>query len=108
MRKTAIAALATLSTAAAAFGAVSAPETMGPPDRAQVFVTSQGVFYDTIVLGELPPKGRFQLLEMDADGTLFTEFGPGDVGYLGGRWMADFDGDGVFTYFLCPLIPSGD
>ena len=30
-----------------------------------VFVTSQGLFYDSIVLAMLPPKGPFQLLEMD-------------------------------------------
>jgi hypothetical protein len=73
---------------------------------AVVYVTSQGLYYDTVVNGPLPPRGRFQLLEMDEDG-LFTEFGPGDQEYVGGRWMADFDGDGEFDYFSCPLLGPG-
>lgn len=73
-----------------------------------VFVKSQGLYYDTIVLGELPAKGRFQKLEVGAMG-LETDFGPGDVGYLGGRWWLD-DGDGVMEegeLFLCPLLGPG-
>ena len=72
-----------------------------------VFVTSQGLYYDTFVVKDpLPMKGRFQLL---TDGQ--TEFGPGQPGYLGGRWWEDLDGDGVQDpedhYFLCPLLPPG-
>ena len=72
-----------------------------------VFVTSQGLYYDTFVaVQELPMHGRFQLLE---NGT--TEFGPGDPGYLGGRWWVDVNGDGVQDagdqYFLCPLLGPG-
>jgi hypothetical protein len=72
-----------------------------------VFVTSQGLYYDTFVaVDPLPNKGRFQLLE---DGT--TEFGPGDPGYLGGRWWEDSNGNGEQDdedhYFLCPLLPPG-
>ena len=73
---------------------------------AVVYVTSQGLYYDTEINGALPPVGPFQLLEMDSDG-LFTEFGPGDQEYVGGRWKADFDGDGVFDYFSCPLLGPG-
>ena len=71
-----------------------------------VFVRSQGLYYDTIVLGELPPRGPFQILEM-GDRGLETEWGPGDHGYVGGRWAEDFDGDGEFNYFLCPLLGPG-
>lgn len=72
-----------------------------------VFVTSQGLYYDSIVNGPLPPQGPFQLLEMGPNG-LQTEFGPGDRGYRGGRWMMDSDGDGeIDRYFSCPLLPPG-
>lgn len=80
-----------------------------PPPRGDVvvFVTGQGLYYDSIVNGPLPPHGPFQLLEEGANG-LQTEFGPGDPGYLGGRWMIDGDGDGeIDTYFSCPLLPPG-
>ena len=73
---------------------------------AVVYVTSQGLYYDTEINGPLPPSGPFQLLEMGPDG-LFTKFGPGDREYVGGRWKADFDGDGVFDYFSCPLLGPG-
>src|SRR5262245_41758201 len=43
-----------------------------------VYVTSQGLYFDTFVaVDPLPMDGPFQLL---AEGT--TEFGPGDAGYL--------------------------
>lgn len=76
-------------------------------DTGVVFVTSQGLYYDTfVVVDPLPMKGKFQLLE---DGT--TEFGPGDPGYLGGRWWEDLNGNGVQDaddhFFLCPLLPPG-
>ena len=72
-----------------------------------VFVTSQGLYYDTFVVRDpLPMEGRFQLL---VDGK--TEFGPGQPGYLGGRWWEDLNGNGVQDpedhYFLCPLLPPG-
>ena len=67
-----------------------------------VYVSSQGLYYDTFVAAEeLPAHGPFQLLE---DGV--TEFGPGDRGYRGGRWMVP-NGNGGFDYFLCPLLPPG-
>src|SRR5690349_4898496 len=47
-----------------------------------VYVTSQGLYYDTFVVTDpLPMKGPFQLLTNGQ-----TEFGPGQPGYLGGRW----------------------
>lgn len=91
----------------AAVSAVSATRaTDNPQIGAVVYVRSQGLYYDSIVLGELPPEGTFQILEMGANG-LETDLGPGDPGYRGGRWAEDFDGDGEFRYFLCPLIPPG-
>ena len=72
-----------------------------------VYVTSQGLYYDTFVTAErLPMNGRFQLL---ANGQ--TEFGPGDPGYLGGRWWVDGNGNGMQDegddFLLCPLLPPG-
>jgi hypothetical protein len=72
-----------------------------------VYVTSQGLYYDTFVARDpLPMEGRFQSL---SNGT--TEFGPGDPGYLGGRWWEDLNGNGVQDqgdhFFLCPLLPPG-
>jgi hypothetical protein len=76
-----------------------------------VFVTSQGLYYDSIVVADpLPKKGNFQQLVPDENG-LHTEFGPGDVGHLGGRWWIDKNADGVMDsgdkYFLCPLLGPG-
>ena len=72
-----------------------------------VYVTSQGLYYDTFVTNEtLPMKGRFQLLENGQ-----TEFGPGDPEYLGGRWWEDLNGNGIQDagdhFFHCPLLPPG-
>jgi hypothetical protein len=72
-----------------------------------VYVTSQGLYYDTFVVKDpLPFHGRFQEIE---NGT--TEFGPGDPGYLGGRWWEDLNGNNVMDpddhYFLCPLLGPG-
>ena len=72
-----------------------------------VFVTSQGLYYDTFVARDpLPMKGKFQHL---VNGT--TEFGPGDPGYLGGRWWEDLNDNGVQDegdhFFLCPLLGPG-
>ena len=72
-----------------------------------IFVTSQGLYYDTFVVKDpLPMKGPFQLL---TNGT--TEFGPGDPGYVGGRWWEDLNQNGVQDaddhFFLCPLLPPG-
>jgi hypothetical protein len=72
-----------------------------------VFVTSQGLYYDTFVARDpLPMHGRFQLLQNGQ-----TEFGPGDPGYLGGRWWEDLNHNGVQDsgdhFFLCPLLPPG-
>jgi hypothetical protein len=72
-----------------------------------VYVTSQGLYYDTfVVVDPLQMEGPFQQLE---NGT--TEFGPGQPGYLGGRWWEDLNANGVQDagddYFLCPLLGPG-
>lgn len=71
-----------------------------------VYVSSQGLYYDTFVTADpLPMRGRFQKLENGV-----TEFGPGDQGYVGGRWWID-NGNGIMdandTYLLCPLLGPG-
>jgi hypothetical protein len=78
-----------------------------PATTGVIFVTSQGLYYDTFVAKDpLPMAGEFQLL---ANGT--TELGPGDAGYLGGRWWEDLNQNGVQDtgdhFFLCPLLPPG-
>ena len=72
-----------------------------------IYVSSQDLYYDTFVTADvLPMEGRFQLL---ADHV--TEFGPGDPGYLGGRWWVDVNGNGVQVagdrFFHCPLLGPG-
>ncbi|HXW04431.1 MAG TPA: hypothetical protein VD833_04305 [Vicinamibacterales bacterium] len=72
-----------------------------------VYVTSQGLYYDTFVTRDpLPMQGKFQQL---IDGQ--TEFGPGDPEYLGGRWWEDLNPNGIQDpedhFFLCPLLPPG-
>lgn len=86
---------------------LAAQDRFGSRTAGVVFVTSQGLYYDTFVLRDpLPPHGRFQLIENGQ-----TEFGPGDPGYLGGRWWEDTNGNGIQDsddhYFLCPLLPPG-
>ncbi len=77
-----------------------------------VYVTGQGLFYDSIVTADpLPFKGPFQELEMAGPSGLQTEFGPGDPGYVGGRWWIDLNGnfemDEGDKFFLCPLLGPG-
>jgi hypothetical protein len=72
-----------------------------------VYVRSQGLYYQTFVAVEsLPMQGKFQLLENGE-----TDYGPGDPGYLGGRWWEDLNGNGIQDvgdkFFLCPLLPPG-
>lgn len=75
-----------------------------------IYVTSQGLYYDSIVLADVPPNGNFQQL-MPGEKGLETEFGPGEVGHLGGRWWLDLNGDGEMNegdkFFLCPLLGPG-
>jgi hypothetical protein len=96
----------TSSAAAAPNNAVSAAR-FGDRTPGTVFVTSQGLYYDTFVVKDpLPMHGQFQLL---ANGE--TEFGPGQPGYRGGSWWEDLNGNGIQDgddhFFLCPLLPPG-
>lgn len=86
----------------------------GAPGMPVVYVTSQDLFYDSIVLGDLPYNGteNFQQLEPgEGPSGLQTEFGPTDTGYFGGRWWVDMNENGFMdeedVYFLCPLLGPG-
>jgi hypothetical protein len=98
----------------------------GPPPRdaggnrvrVVVYVTSQDLYYDSIVGPELPQKGPFQQLfppgtnpDWLAGETPSTEFGPGDPGHKGGRWWVDANGNGEMdeadVFFSCPLLGPG-
>ena len=114
MKKTKIVSLVVMMVGAAlASTHVLAKERMnGRGTGPVVYVESQGLFYDSIVLTELPPNGNFQLLKTGVGPSgLATEFGPGDVGYLGGRWWVDANGNGYQdaddSFFLCPLLGPG-
>jgi len=104
---------ATLIGAVAFSGTVFAKErTTGRGTGPVVYVTSQGLFYDSIVLKDLPAHGRFQqLFPGEGPSGLETEFGPGDHGYVGGRWWVDVNQDSEMDdgdhYFLCPLLGPG-
>lgn len=82
-----------------------------PNPQPVVYVTSQGLYYDSIVTADsLPMHGPFQKLEVGPNG-LQTEFGPGDQGYVGGRWWMDTNENDEMDpgdhYFLCPLLGPG-
>jgi hypothetical protein len=99
--------ISTLST-----GAIANARETGRGTGPVVYVTSTGLFHDSIVLADLPQKGRFQLLETGVGPSgLQTEFGPGANGYVGGRWWVDANGnkemDDEDAYFLCPLLGPG-
>ena len=105
------AALGGLALAAVSAGVPSGVQARGNVEGPVVYVTSQGLFFDSIVTTMLPPKGPFQKLEMTGPSGLQTEFGPGDRGYVGGRWWVDVNGDdemdGGDLYFSCPLLGPG-
>jgi hypothetical protein len=102
LRTSVIALVCVLSLATAANAQKGRARTSGV-----VFVTSQGLYFDTFVTRDPQPmQGPFQLL---ANGE--TEFGPGDPGYLGGRWWEDLNDNGIQDqedhFFLCPLLGPG-
>lgn len=117
--------LATLLATVALLMAVAAPalagggpppkEGDGPGDRVRVvvYVESQGLFFDSIVGPNLPANGPFQELRPGEGpgGSLATDFGPGDPGYVGGRWWVDVNGNGEMdegdAFFSCPLLGHG-
>lgn len=76
-----------------------------------VYVSSQGLYYTSFVAKDpLPMRGRFQKIGPSQFGAT-TEYGPGDPGYLGGRWWEDLNGNDIQDeddhFFLCPLLPPG-
>jgi len=81
-----------------------------PGSGLTVLVDSTQLTYDSIVTAQLPPHGPFQELVVDAAGNLSTAYGPGDPGYLGGRWWHDANGNNEMDpgeTFLCPLLGPG-
>ena len=88
----------------------AADRTNGRGTGPVIYVTSQAQYYDSIVLTDVPANGNFQQLTMTKYG-LTTEYGPGEVGHLGGRWWLDLNGDGEMNdgdkFFLCPLLGPG-
>ncbi len=81
-----------------------------------VFVTDQGLVYDSIVVAEgLSWNGQdnWQLLVPGgmAGADLTTDAGPGSEDYFGGRWYFDDDGTPGLsagdTFFICPLLGPG-
>lgn len=88
----------------------AADRTTGRGNGPIIYVTSQGLYFDSIVLTDLPNQGNFQQLAMGMNG-LETEYGPGQPGHLGGRWWLDLNGDSVMNegdkFFLCPLLGPG-
>jgi hypothetical protein len=106
-----LSAIVLLCSAMAIVGTAFAERTTGRGTGPVVFVTSQGLFFDSIVVVDpLPAKGNFQQLIPGVNG-LETEFGPGDPGHLGGRWWIDLNENSVMDsadmYFLCPLLGPG-
>jgi hypothetical protein len=109
-RRTYIFAVVAVTAVGLAYFAANAMANRGNGALGVVYVTSQGLYYDTFVSAStLPYRGPFQKLDNGS-----TEFGPGEPGYLGGRWWID-DGDNIMeppgesgdTYLLCPLLPPG-
>ena len=78
------------------------------PDKPHViFVTSLGLFFDACAGPiQLPMHGEFQLI---VNGR--TEFGPGQLGFLNGRWWEDRNRNRVQDpddhFFFCPLTLPG-
>lgn len=82
-----------------------------PASPGVIYVTSQGLYYDTFVtVDPLPPHGKFQKLDTNHPISQ-TDAGPGDPGYVGGRWWVDVNGNDIQDegdhYFLCPLLGPG-
>ena len=73
-----------------------------------IYLTGQEQFYDSVVNHDLPPHGIPVASAGRPEGTLMTEFGPGDRDYVGGRWIMDTSGNGqIEKYFSCPFLGPG-
>ena len=97
-----------------AFAGGGPPPDLPDGDRARpvVFVRNQGLYFDSIVGPALPMEGPFQKLEYIEDlERLETDYGPGDPGYVGGRWWMDANNNGEMdegdAFFSCPLLGHG-
>ena len=102
MKRTALFSLVAIALVGLATLSEEAEANRGNGALGVVYVRSQGLYYDTFVaVSKLPPHGRFQLLQNGE-----TDYGPGDKGYVGGRWKVP-DGQGGYDYFLCPLLGPG-
>lgn len=91
----------------AAVAVIPASANRGDGALGEVYVSGQGLYYDTFVtVEELPMHGRFQKLENGV-----TAYGPGDQGYVGGRWWVDVNGNDIMdegdAFLLCPLLGPG-
>jgi hypothetical protein len=108
-----VAAAAVAALGAFTLGSASAKTPDKPLPRVVVYVESQGLCYDSIVTAQnLPDRGRFQTLAPDleercGEDSLITEFGPGDQGYVGGRWELTMP-NGDVVHFVCPLLGPGE
>jgi hypothetical protein len=69
------------------------------------------LLFESFVKAGLPAEGPFQkLYPTDTPGVLTTDAGPGDADFYGGRWWADFNGNGEMDAgetFVCPLLGPG-
>jgi hypothetical protein len=97
-----------LSAALVLAGSAGSADAANP--RVVVYVTSQDLCYVSVVApNSLPNKGPFQTLTpggpCTGGMTFTTEFGPGDRGYVGGRWEM-MTADGI-KRFSCPLVEPG-
>ena len=111
-KKTSVQQIIFLIALAVIFIGTSQPSEAGRGEGPVIYVTSQDLYYDSIVLTDLPARGPFQLLEMEGPMTgLQTEFGPGDKDYFGGQWWVDVNDNGEMddedNYFMCPLLGPG-
>lgn len=84
-----------------------------------IYVKSQDLYFDSIVAADPLPFNEgnahtFQKLYGAGYGAPhWTEYGPGDPEYTGGRWWLDLNGndlmdpEGIDHYFSCPLLGPG-
>ena len=78
-KKTSVQWIIFLIALAVIFIGTSQPSEAGHGKGPVIYVTSQDLYFDSIILTDLPIRGPFQLLEMEGpmNGPQ-TEFGPGD------------------------------
>lgn len=105
-------------------GALAAPALArgegNPHGQPVIYVTSQGLAYDSIALTPIPfvEGAPYQELVPGGPTGLQTEFGPGDQEYVGGRWWLDLpdadnpggvegEMDAGDMFFMCPLLGPG-